>query len=80
MLHAFLGPVSERNPWPHSQRLARSSTGITSAETDGSNARHKTNEGIRSAFSPSDRTSWALMDRLGTTVALALDTDFRIYR
>lgn len=32
------------------------------------------------AFSLTDRTSWALMERLGITDALALDTDFRIYR
>ena len=32
------------------------------------------------AFSLTDRTSWALMERLGITDALALDTDFRVYR
>lgn len=32
------------------------------------------------AFSLTDRTSWALMERLGITDALALDADFRIYR
>ncbi len=32
------------------------------------------------AFSLTDRTSWALMERLGITEALALDADFRIYR
>ena len=32
------------------------------------------------AFSLTDRTSWALMERLAITDALALDTDFRIYR
>ena len=32
------------------------------------------------AFSLTDRTSWALMERLAITDALSLDTDFRIYR
>ena len=32
------------------------------------------------AFSLTDRTSWALMERLAITDALALDADFRIYR
>ncbi|MYB45885.1 MAG: PIN domain-containing protein [Acidimicrobiia bacterium] len=32
------------------------------------------------AFSLTDRASWALMERLGITDALALDADFRIYR
>ena len=32
------------------------------------------------AFSLTDRTSWALMERLGIADALALDADFRIYR
>ena len=32
------------------------------------------------AFSPTDRTSWALMERLAMTDALALDADFRVYR
>ena len=32
------------------------------------------------AFSLTDRTSWALMERLGITDALALDADFRVYR
>ena len=32
------------------------------------------------AVSLTDRTSWALMERLGITDALALDADFRIYR
>lgn len=32
------------------------------------------------AFSLTDRTSWALMERLRITDALALDADFRIYR
>jgi len=32
------------------------------------------------AFSLTDRTSWALMERLAITEALALDADFRIYR
>ena len=32
------------------------------------------------AFSLTDRTSWAIMERLGITDALALDADFRIYR
>ncbi|MXZ69469.1 MAG: PIN domain-containing protein [Acidimicrobiia bacterium] len=32
------------------------------------------------AFSLTDRTSWALMERLGIADALALDTDFRVYR
>lgn len=31
-------------------------------------------------FSLSDRTSWAVMERLGIHNAIALDTDFRIYR
>lgn len=32
------------------------------------------------AFSLTDRTSWALMERLAITDALSLDNDFRIYR
>ena len=32
------------------------------------------------AFSLTDRTSWALMERLAITDALALDADFRVYR
>lgn len=32
------------------------------------------------AFSLTDRTSWALMERLAITQALAFDTDFRVYR
>lgn len=32
------------------------------------------------AFSLTDRTSWAIMERLAITDALALDADFRIYR
>ena len=32
------------------------------------------------AFYLTDRASWALMERLGITDALALDADFRIYR
>lgn len=32
------------------------------------------------AFSLTDRTSWALMERLGIADALALDADFRVYR
>lgn len=32
------------------------------------------------SFSLTDRTSWALMERLAITQALALDTDFRIHR
>ncbi len=32
------------------------------------------------AFSLTDRTSWALMERLGITDALSLDDHFRIYR
>ena len=32
------------------------------------------------AFSLTDRTSWALMERLAIADALALDADFRIYR
>ena len=31
-------------------------------------------------FSLSDRTSWAVMERLGIHEAIALDNDFRIYR
>ena len=31
-------------------------------------------------FSLSDRTSWAVMERLGVHNAVALDNDFRIYR
>ncbi|MCY4104670.1 MAG: PIN domain-containing protein [bacterium] len=31
-------------------------------------------------FSLTDRTSWALMERLAITDALSLDDDFRIYR
>ena len=31
-------------------------------------------------FSLSDRTSWALMERLGIHDAVSLDSDFRIYR
>ena len=31
-------------------------------------------------FSLSDRTSWALMERLGIHNAISLDSDFRIYR
>lgn len=31
-------------------------------------------------FSLTDRTSWALMERLGITEALSLDDDFRVYR
>ena len=31
-------------------------------------------------FSLSDRTSWAVMERLGITKAVSLDADFRIYR
>ena len=32
------------------------------------------------SFSLTDRTSWALMERLAITQALAFDTDFRIHR
>ncbi len=32
------------------------------------------------AFSLTDRTSWALMERLAIVDALALDNDFRVYR
>lgn len=32
------------------------------------------------AFSLTDRTSWALMERMAITDALALDADFRVYR
>lgn len=32
------------------------------------------------AFSLTDRTSWALMERLGITEALSLDDHYRIYR
>ena len=32
------------------------------------------------AFSLTDRTSWALMERLAMTQALAFDADFRIHR
>lgn len=32
------------------------------------------------AFSLTDRTSWALMERLAITQALAFDADFRIHR
>ncbi len=32
------------------------------------------------SFSLTDRTSWALMERLAIMEALALDADFRIYR
>lgn len=31
-------------------------------------------------FSLTDRTSWAVMERLGIADALALDNDFRVYR
>ena len=31
-------------------------------------------------FSLSDRTSWAVMERLGITEAISLDRDFRVYR
>ena len=31
-------------------------------------------------FSLSDRTSWAIMERLGIHQAISLDNDFRIYR
>ena len=31
-------------------------------------------------FSLSDRTSWAVMERLGVHEAVSLDSDFRIYR
>ena len=31
-------------------------------------------------FSLTDRTSWALMERLGITEALSLDDDYRVYR
>ncbi|MDE0066497.1 MAG: PIN domain-containing protein [Acidimicrobiaceae bacterium] len=31
-------------------------------------------------FSLSDRTSWAVMERLGLSVAISLDRDFRVYR
>ncbi|WP_419946951.1 type II toxin-antitoxin system VapC family toxin [Candidatus Poriferisodalis sp.] len=31
-------------------------------------------------FSLSDRTSWAVMERLGITEAVTLDRDFRVYR
>ena len=31
-------------------------------------------------FSLSDRTSWAVMERLGIHEALTLDSDFRVYR
>ncbi len=31
-------------------------------------------------FSLSDRTSWAVMERLGLSEAVSLDRDFRIYR
>ncbi|WP_419838393.1 type II toxin-antitoxin system VapC family toxin [Candidatus Poriferisodalis sp.] len=31
-------------------------------------------------FSLTDRTSWALMERLGISEALSLDVDFRVYR
>ena len=32
------------------------------------------------AFSLTDRTSWAIMERMAISDALALDTDFRVYR
>ncbi len=32
------------------------------------------------AFSLTDRTSWALMERLGITEALSLDDHYRVYR
>ncbi len=32
------------------------------------------------AFSLTDRTSWAIMERLAIVDALALDADFRVYR
>ena len=32
------------------------------------------------SFSLSDRTSWAVMERLGIHEAVSLDNDFRIYR
>lgn len=32
------------------------------------------------AFSLTDRMSWALMERMAITEALALDADFRVYR
>lgn len=31
-------------------------------------------------FSLADRTSWAVMERLGVTEAVSLDRDFRLYR
>ena len=31
-------------------------------------------------FSLADRTSWAVMERLGVTEAVSLDHDFRVYR
>lgn len=31
-------------------------------------------------FSLADRTSWAVMERLGITEAVSLDSDFRVYR
>ena len=31
-------------------------------------------------FSLADRTSWAVMERLGVTEAVSLDRDFRVYR
>lgn len=31
-------------------------------------------------FSLSDRTSWAIMERLGIHYAISLDNDFRVYR
>lgn len=31
-------------------------------------------------FSLSDRTSWAVMERLGISTAISLDRDFRVYR
>lgn len=31
-------------------------------------------------FSLADRTSWAVMERLGITEAVTLDRDFRVYR
>lgn len=31
-------------------------------------------------FSLADRTSWAVMERLGITEAVSLDRDFRVYR
>ena len=66
------------------QVVAAIATGIArvecATEADFSAAAAALTDFSDQAFSLTDRTSWALMERLAITDALALDVDFRVYR